>query len=315
MRRYVTTRLLFAIPTVLGALAIVFFIIRAIPGDPVLVMLGESATPAQIAAYRAAKGLDSPILVQLGRTLLDFLHGDFGTSITSNRPVLDIILERLPSTLELAASGVLVALVCGVSLGVVAALTKGSPLDTAILGCSTVFMSMPAFFTGLIIVMVFGVTLKVIPVISLNLQPGQHLLGLLGPAATLGLGTSGGIARTARNAMLRAMGEDYVKTARSKGLSFLEVLFRHELANASIPIVTVVGGMFAGYVGGAVVTESVFSRPGIGKLLVDAINARDYAVIQGTTVFLACFMIAVTLAVDLLYGAIDPRIRLHRAEP
>jgi ABC-type dipeptide/oligopeptide/nickel transport system permease component len=311
MRQYILKRLLFTIPTVFGALIVVFFIIRAIPGDPVVVMLGEAATTERIEMYREAKGYNLPIIVQLGRTILDFLKGDLGESVTSHQPVLDLILARLPSTLELSAVGVFMALVLGVLLGALAAVARGTPIDAAILGLSTLLMSMPSFFKGLIFIMVFAVTLKWVPVISLNLPPEQHFLGLVGPAVTLGLGTAGTIARTARASMLEALGEDFVRTARSKGLPNRTILFRHALRNAFIPVLTVVGGNFAGYLGGAVVTESIFSRPGVGKLLVDAINARDYAVIQGATVFLALLMIFVTLAVDLLYGLVDPRISVH----
>ena len=222
-----------------------------------------------------------------------------------------MILDCLPNTLELTVFGVLLAIVLGVTSGIFAALYRGSIFDMMILSLNTLLMSMPSFFLGLVLIIVFGVQLKLIPVIGLNLAPEQHFAGLIGPVITVGLGSAASIARTTRTSMLKILGNDFIKVCKSKGIAKSAIIIKHALRNALTPIITVVGGTFAAYLGGAVVTETVFARPGIGKLLVDAINARDYTVIQGTAVFLAVFMILVILVTDILYGIFDPRIRVQ----
>ena len=289
MKRYILKRLLFAVPTILGSMMVVFLIIRSIPGDPVAMKFGKSATVQEIEEYRA----------------------EYGYSMANNQPVFDMILDCLPNTLELTVFGVLLAIVLGVTSGIFAALYRGSIFDMMILSLNTLLMSMPSFFLGLVLIIVFGVQLKLIPVIGLNLAPEQHFAGLIGPVITVGLGSAASIARTTRTSMLKILGNDFIKVCKSKGIAKSAIIIKHALRNALTPIITVVGGTFAAYLGGAVVTETVFARPGIGKLLVDAINARDYTVIQGTAVFLAVFMILVILVTDILYGIFDPRIRVQ----
>lgn len=313
MKRYIMKRLLFAIPTILGSMIVVFLIIRSIPGDPVSMKFGKTATVQEIEAYREEHGYNRPMIVQMGDSIISTLQGDLGYSMSSNQPVMKMILDVLPKTLELTLFGVFFAVVLGVISGIFAALYRGGGFDLFILSLNTVLMSMPSFFLGLIMIIVFGVQLKMIPVISLNLPPEQHFLGLIGPVITIGLGSAASIARTTRTAMLKILGNDFIKVCKSKGIAKSAIIFKHALRNALTPIITVVGGTFASYLGGAVVTETVFSRPGIGKLLVDAINARDYTVIQGTAVFLAIFMILVILLTDILYGVFDPRIRVQDA--
>ena len=222
-----------------------------------------------------------------------------------------MILDCLPNKLELTIFGVLLLIVLCVTSGIFAALYRGSIFDMMILSLNTLLMSMPSFFLGLVLIIVFGVQLKLIPVIGLNLAPEQHFAGLIGPVITVGLGSAASIARTTRTSMLKILGNDFIKVCKSKGIAKSAIIIKHALRNALTPIITVVGGTFAAYLGGAVVTETVFARPGIGKLLVDAINARDYTVIQGTAVFLAVFMILVILVTDILYGIFDPRIRVQ----
>lgn len=311
MKRYILKRLLFAIPTILGSMIVVFLIIRSIPGDPVAMKFGKSATVQEIEEYREEHGYNRPMAVQLVDSVFDTLRGDLGYSMANNQPVFGMILDRLPNTLELTIFGVLLAIVLGVTSGIFAALYRGSIFDMAILSLNTLLMSMPSFFLGLILIIVFGVQLKLIPVIGLNLAPEEHFLGLIGPVITVGLGSAASIARTTRTSMLKILGNDFIKVCRSKGIAKSAIILKHALRNALTPIITVVGGTFAAYLGGAVVTETVFARPGIGKLLVDAINARDYTVIQGTAVFLAVFMILVILVTDILYGVFDPRIRVQ----
>ncbi len=311
MKRYILKRLLFAIPTILGSMIVVFLIIRSIPGDPVAMKFGKSATVQEIEEYREEHGYNRPMAVQLVDSVFDTLRGDLGYSMANNQPVFGMILDCLPNTLELTIFGVLLAIVLGVTSGIFAALYRGSIFDMAILSLNTLLMSMPSFFLGLILIIVFGVQLKLIPVIGLNLAPEEHFLGLIGPVITVGLGSAASIARTTRTSMLKILGNDFIKVCRSKGIAKSAIILKHALRNALTPIITVVGGTFAAYLGGAVVTETVFARPGIGKLLVDAINARDYTVIQGTAVFLAVFMILVILVTDILYGVFDPRIRVQ----
>lgn len=313
MKRYIMKRLLFAIPTILGSMIVVFLIIRSIPGDPVSMKFGKTATVQEIEAYREEHGYNRPMIVQMGDSIISTLQGDLGYSMSSNQPVMKMILDVLPKTLELTIFGVFFAVVLGVISGIFAALYRGGGFDLFILSLNTVLMSMPSFFLGLIMIIVFGVQLKMIPVISLNLPPEQHFLGLIGPVITIGLGSAASIARTTRTSMLKILGNDFIKVCKSKGIAKSAIIFKHALRNALTPIITVVGGTFASYLGGAVVTETVFSRPGIGKLLVDAINARDYTMIQGTAVFLAIFMILVILLTDILYGVFDPRIRVQDA--
>lgn len=311
MKRYILKRLLFAIPTILGSMIVVFLIIRSIPGDPVAMKFGKSATVQEIEEYREEHGYNRPMAVQLVDSVFDTLRGDLGYSMANNQPVFGMILDCLPNTLELTIFGVLLAIVLGVTSGIFAALRRGSIFDMAILSLNTILMSMPSFFLGLILIIVFGVQLKLIPVIGLNLAPEEHFLGLIGPVITVGLGSAASIARTTRTSMLKILGNDFIKVCKSKGIAKSAIIMKHALRNALTPIITVVGGTFAAYLGGAVVTETVFARPGIGKLLVDAINARDYTVIQGTAVFLAVFMILVILVTDILYGVFDPRIRVQ----
>lgn len=311
MKRYIIKRLLFAIPTILGSMMVVFLIIRSIPGDPVAMKFGKSATVQEIEEYREEYGYNRPMAVQMVDSIFNTLRGDLGYSMANNQPVLRLILECLPNTLELTVFGVLLAIVLGVTSGIFAALYRGSFFDMMILSVNTILMSMPSFFLGLVIIIVFGVQLKLIPVIGLNLKPEEHILGLIGPMITVGLGSAASIARTTRTSMLKILGNDFIKVCKSKGIAKSAIIVKHALRNALTPIITVVGGTFAAYLGGAVVTETVFARPGIGKLLVDAIGARDYTVIQGTAVFLAVFMILVILITDILYGVFDPRIRLQ----
>lgn len=311
MKRYILKRLLFAIPTILGSMMVVFLIIRSIPGDPVAMKFGKSATVQEIEEYREEYGYNRPMAVQMVDSIFDTLRGDLGYSMANNQPVLSLILDCLPNTLELTIFGVLLAIALGVTSGIFAALYRGSLFDMMILSLNTILMSMPSFFLGLVMIIVFGVHLKLIPVIGLNLAPEEHFLGLIGPVITVGLGSAASIARTTRTSMLKILGNDFIKVCKSKGIAKSAVIVKHALRNALTPIITVVGGTFAAYLGGAVVTETVFARPGIGKLLVDAIGARDYTVIQGTAVFLAVFMILVILITDILYGVFDPRIRVQ----
>ncbi|MGI6684929.1 MAG: ABC transporter permease [Bacillota bacterium] len=309
MRRYIMTRILFALPTMIGVLIVAFLVIRMIPGDPALMYLGESATEEQIVAFQEAKGLNQPLIVQMGIMLKDFAQGDLGDSFTQNRSVMAIIIEKFPNTFELAVAGIIFASFFGILFGVIAALKRGKWADIGIVGISTIFMSMPSFLWALILMMIFGVKLGWIPVISIG--GGAGFRGLIAPALSLGIGGAALFARTTRSSMLEVLGEDFIRTARAKGMTEKIVIFKHALKAAGMPIITIIGFYFASYLAGAIVIETIFARPGIGKMLIDAVYARDYAVVQGTTVFIAGIMVAANLITDIIYGFLDPRVRIQ----
>ncbi|MDL2217199.1 ABC transporter permease [Christensenellaceae bacterium OttesenSCG-928-M15] len=309
MSKYILKRLLFAIPTIIGVFIVVFFVIRLIPGDPATTMLGASATDAQIEVYREKFGLNDSILTQFGRSAKSYLTGDLGESLSLRKPVFDAILERLPNTAELAILGILIGAILAIVFGVIAAVFRGRWPDLALTSLSTLGMSLPTFYIGLWVLMIFARELGVIPVLS-NTEGTTHFQALFGPLFTMVLGETSLLVRTTRSSMLEVLGEDYIRTARAKGLSENVVLFKHALGNALIPIVTVVGYNLATSFGGAIVLETVFTRDGIGKLLIDAINARDYALVQGTTLVIAVLMILINLLTDVVYSLVDPRIRV-----
>ncbi|MDR2649888.1 MAG: ABC transporter permease [Clostridiales bacterium] len=313
MGRYIARRLLIAIPTVIGVFLAVYFIIRLIPGDPAAIMLGAKATDEQIEMFRRQQGLDEPLSVQLGIALRNFMTGDLGVSIVSKRPVMALILERLPRTVELALWGIGLASVTGVILGVTAAVFRGRWPDYLITGASTLGMSLPSFYIALMLLTLFAVQLRWIPVIAVEGPGVSRFKTLFAPVLTMVIGNSALTLRTTRSSILEIMRENFIKTARAKGLDEWAVLFRHALKDAAIPIITVIGYNLAGCFGGAIIIETVFSRPGIGLLLIDAVNARDYAVVQGTSAFISIALIAVNLLTDAVYGLVDPRIRVEAA--
>ena len=277
MKRYILKRLLFAIPTILGVFLVVFFVIRSIPGDAAEVMLGPNATNEQIELYRQRNGLDKPVIVQLGIAFKNLLQGDLGTSLSLYKPVTQVIFERLPSTVELALYGLAFGTLLALLLGVCAAAFRGRWPDITLTTLSTVGMSMPTFYVGLWVLAIFAVKLGIIPVISNLSSDTAHWQTLFGPVLTMTIGECAILMRTTRSSMLEILGEDFIRTARAKGVPERKVLFKHALGNALIPIVTIVGYGLATALGGAIVLESVFARNGIGKLLIDAINAMARA--------------------------------------
>jgi ABC-type dipeptide/oligopeptide/nickel transport system permease component len=313
MLKYTGKRLLAAIPTILGIFVVVFIDIRLIPGDPATSMLGKEATEEQIAVYRRKFGLDDPLPVQLGYALKGFVTGDLGDSLTLREPVLRCILTRLPYTVELAFLGIVCGTLLAVVMGVTAAVHRGKWPDMLLTSVTTFGMSMPSFFIGLWVLMLLAARLKVIPVLS-DVEGIPHWKTLVGPLLTMIVGGSSTLTRTTRSAMLEIFDEDFIRTARAKGVWERAILFRHALGNALIPIVTIMGYGLATSFGGAIVLETVFTRKGIGKLLVDAINSRDYPLVQGTTIFIATMMILVNILTDVVYGLIDPRIRVGGEE-
>ncbi len=305
MLRYVAQRLIQAIPILLGVSIVVFGVLYLLPGDPVSAMLaGSGASAETIAGVRREMGLDQPIVVQYGRFLSRALRGDFGRSFTQRRPVSALIGEQFPRTLELAAASLLIGIVLGFALGIVAAAYHKTWLDTVSTGAALLGISVPQFFLGLVLILIFSYRLGWFPVTG---QGGLARLVL--PATVLGLGSAAFFARLVRTNLLETMRQDYVTTARSKGLPERVVLLRHALRNALIPVITALGLQVGWLLSGAAVTEVVFARPGIGRLLVDAILAQDFPLVQGIILFVTFIYVLVNLLVDIGYAVVDPRIR------
>jgi ABC-type dipeptide/oligopeptide/nickel transport system permease component len=306
MTHYVARRLLQAVPLLLGVATLTFLLLRVLPGDPALTMAGERYDPETLARIRTELGLDQPRLAQFGRFVGGLARGDLGVSFAYREPVTRLILSRFPHTLLLASAAIAIAVGSGVLLGAVAARRPGSLADRAVSVGSLLGVSVPVFTTGLLLAFVFGVALRLLPPSG---SEGWDPRYLVLPALTLSTQSTALIARVTRASLLEVAGKDFVRTARAKGLDERGVFFRHLLANAAIPIVTVVGADFGSYLGGSILTESVFGWPGVGRLTLAAITRRDFPLIQGIVLFMAALFIAVNLAIDCLYAALDPRVR------
>ena len=333
MLRFFVSRLVLLVPTFIGVTIIAFAFIRLLPGDPIMLLAGERGMdPERYAQLREAMGYDRPIVVQYLDYLLGIFQGDFGTSIVTRRPVLDEFLTLFPATIELAFCAIVLATVIGIPLGVLAAVKRGSWVDQTVMGAALVGYSMPIFWWGLLLIILFSGILGWTPVsgrISLlyffppvtgfmlidSLLSGQDgafmsaLSHLILPSIVLATIPLAVIARQTRSAMLEVLGEDYVRTARSKGLSPRRVVGLHALRNAMIPVVTTIGLQVGTMLAGAILTETIFSWPGIGKWMVDSVFRRDYAVVQGGLLLIASIIMLVNLLVDMMYGLINPRIR------
>jgi peptide/nickel transport system permease protein len=305
MGAYILRRLVMVVPVLLGVTLLVFSIAKLTPGDPVHLMLGFTATPEQVALLRSELHLDDPIIVQYGRFLWGILHGDLGVSFRTQFPVLGEILVRLPNTLELTVAATVVAAVMGITIGVIAAQNKGGFVDGLVMVVALGGLSIPTFWLAILLILLFGVRLHWISPVG-----GQGVRDLILPVFCLSVWPTAVLARLTRANVLEIMNEDYVRTARAKGLLERWVMFRHVLRNAWIPLVTYLGLLFADLLGGAVFIENVFARPGIGRYIVGAIINRDFPQVQGTVVFTATGYVLLNLLVDLLYGVIDPRISL-----
>jgi len=301
---YVLRRLLLLIPVLVGVSLISFALLQLVPGDPALILAGEEATEEVLARIRQEYGLNRPLPIQFLAYLRHALHGDLGISIQSRQPVATLLAQRLPFTLKLAFLAILVSATLGVIAGIVAATHRNSSIDIAALLGSLVGISLPIFWLGLLAILVFSVKLRWLP--SGGTGTIAHLLL---PALVLGAASSAVIARTTRASMLEVLRQDYVRTARAKGVSDRLVVYRHALGNAMIPILTVFGLEFGYNLGGAVLTETVFSLPGVGRLIVEGIFARDYPVVQGALLVVATTFVLVNLVTDVAYAFFDPRIR------
>ncbi len=293
-----------ALPVLLGVSVVVFAAIRLIPGDPAQLMAGQAATQEVVAEIRQSLGLDQPLPVQYLYFLRNALRGDLGRSLFNGVPVVEELGQRFPRTVRLALASMLVASLIGIPAGILAATRRQSWTDTAVMAAALVGVSMPVFWLGLNLILVFSVRLAWFPVFGH--ETWRHLVL---PSVTLGTASAAIVARMTRSAMLEVLGQDYVRTARAKGLAERVVVNRHALRNALIPVVTILGLQLGTLLSGAVLTETVFAWPGIGRLLVEAVLARDYPVIQGTTLLIATTFVVLNVAVDVLYGLLDPRIR------
>jgi ABC-type dipeptide/oligopeptide/nickel transport system permease component len=303
MFAYVVRRLVGLVPMLLGVSVAVFLVLYSIPGDPAQMAAGPDATEEDIAQIRENYGLDRPAHEQYFVYLSNLLQGDLGFSFRTQRPVAEEIARTLPATIELAAAAMAIALLLGVPIGVVAALRPGTWLDTTFTALAVFGISMPGFFFGLLLMLLFAAQLGWLP------PTGRGgLAHLVMPAVTLGLPYVASYARITRSNMLDVLGEDYVRTARAKGLPRRTVVYRHALVNAAIPLVTLLGIYFGRLLGGAVIVETIFAWPGMGRYMIEAIAQRDIYVVQGTILVFALSIVLVNLAVDILYGLIDPRI-------
>jgi len=304
--RFVVKRALLAIPVLLGVSFLVFLILHLAPGDPTVLMLGTEWTPQDAARLRAELGLDKPLLAQYVDWLGRVLHGNLGNQYTTRQPVLGAIIERLPTTLTLALGSMVVAIGLGIPIGMITAWTRRSWIDSAMRVLALIGISMPVFWLGIVLIIVFAVTLRWLPPGGGMGQYGIRAMVL--PCAALGTSFAALLMRMTRSSVLETIGQDYVRTARAKGARESRVLVRHVLRNAAIPVITVVGVQLGSLLSGAVLTETIFSLPGVGRLMYTSIGSRDYPTLQGTILFVATGFVLANLLVDILYAVLDPRV-------
>lgn len=311
MGKYIIRRLFDLLPTVFVVAVIVFVITRLIPGNPAAVMLGPTASVEDIANLTAKLGLDQPLYKQFIDYLFGLLQGDFGTSLSYNQPVTQLILERFPNTVILALAALIIALLIGIPAGMISAARQNSPLDYSVMLVSLLGVSMPIFWLGVMLVLFFSVNLGWFPATGMgSLDDGwiSYIKHLVLPSITLATIPMATFARITRSSMLEVISQEYIKTARAKGVAEFWVISKHVLKNALTPILTVLGMQISMLLGGAVLTETIFSWPGMGRLIVDAIDKRDFVVVQGTVLFIAIIFVLVNLLVDILYKVVNPRV-------
>jgi len=301
---YIMKRCLMVIPVILGVILLIFIILQASPGDPARMILGEAASNEQVEALRIELGLNDPIAVQLGRYLLNLVQGDFGTSYVSKTPVLQEVLTRFPTTLLLATLSVVFMVILGIPIGIISAVKQYSWVDNISTTIALIGVSMPTFWTGMLMVMLFSLYLGWLPASGFY-GPKYWLM----PALSIGIANAATMTRLTRSSMLEVIRQDYIRTARAKGQSERKVILNHAFKNSLLPVITMIGIQLGIALGGAMVTESVFSIPGLGSYMLSAIKTRDYPVIQGGVILIATSFCIVNLIVDILYAFIDPRIK------
>ncbi len=309
MHKYILKRLLMLIPVILGVTFIVFFILNLSPGDPAAMILGEQATAEALEMKREELGLNDPLLVRYFNYMKDLLRGDMGVSYRNSISVWEQVIDRFPNTVVLAIAGILVALLIGIPLGILSAKKQNTLIDNISMVLSLIGVSMPNFWFGLLVVMLFALKLGWLPSQGMGEGFVPLLRSLILPALTLGTGSAGTIARMTRSSMLEVIRQDYISTARAKGVDERTVTYQHMLRNALIPIITAVGLQFGSLLGGAMLTETVFSWPGLGRLMVENIKSKDIPMVLGCVVFLATMFTIVNLVVDIIYAFVDPRIK------
>ena len=304
MLKFTMKRLVYLVLVLVGVSFLVFLLLYMTPGDPVRMMLGESATPEAQAELRLELGLDDPFLVQYGRYIKNIVvHQDLGTSYSTRRPVLDEIMTVFPNTVKLATAALIIAVILGTFLGIVSAVRQNSLLDNAVMVLALIGTSAPIFWIGILMIILFSVNLGWLPPSGFG-----SFKQLIMPALALGMQSTAVVARMTRSSMLEVIRQDFVKTARAKGQKESVVIMKHVFRNALIPVITVVGLQFGTLLGGAMLTEVVFSIPGVGRLMIEAIKQRDFPIVQGSVLFVAACFSLVNLAVDLLYAVVDPKV-------
>ncbi|WP_408008484.1 ABC transporter permease [Pseudalkalibacillus sp. A8] len=311
MGKYIIRRIFDLLPTIFVVAVIVFIITRMIPGDPAAVMLGPQASVEDIEALREELGLNAPLYTQFLQYISNLATGDFGVSLTYNEPIVHLILDRFPNTLVLAVSALIIAFMIGVPAGIISASKQNSLLDYSVMLISLIGVSMPIFWLGVMLVLYFSVNLGWFPATGMGtLEDGfiPYIKHLILPSITLATIPMATFARITRSSMLEVISQDYIKTARSKGLSEFWVICKHAFKNALTPLLTVLGMQISMMLGGAVLTETIFSWPGMGRLIVDAIDKRDFVVVQGTVLFIAVIFVLVNLLVDIMYKVVNPRV-------
>ncbi|HEX8969879.1 MAG TPA: ABC transporter permease [Chloroflexota bacterium] len=313
MVAYIVRRLIEAVPVVFLATLVIFLGLRLLPGDPALVLAGQDATPETLAAIRQANGLDQPLPVQYVIWMRNVIRGDLGVSFFTRAPVSQLIAQRAPATFELGIAGMLLTVLLGVPTGIVAAISTHRPPDWIVSAFNGLAVAVPGFWLGILAILLFSLVLGWLPPGGrgdLARDPVLEMKFLLLPAVTLALPGAAALSRLVKASMLEVLGDDYVRTARAKGVTQAGVIWGHALRNALVPVATVLGLQFGRLLGGAVITESVFSWPGVGRLIRDSIGNRDYAVVQACLLLLVMLFIVINLFTDMVYGVLDPRIRL-----
>lgn len=312
MLKYIVGRLMALVPILFGVSVVAFLLVKLIPGDPVQAMLGLEATPEAIRTLRHQYGFDRPLYEQFGRWLWRVLQGDLGNSVQTHLPVARMIADAIGPTAQLSIAGLLVSLIIAIPAGVLSATRKNSLVDLVASFSALGGLSLPSFWLGILLILFFSVTLQILPssgTVSIVTDPLQALRHLILPTATLGTALAAATMRMTRASMLETLRQDYLRTATAKGLPQHTVIYKHGLRNALLPVITLVGIQMGQLLGGVVVTETVFALPGLGKLTVDAIFARDYPIVQGTVLLMGALFVLINLVTDLLYCVLDPRIR------
>jgi peptide/nickel transport system permease protein len=305
MLKYIVKRVLLIVPVIIGLTLFIYLVLSLSPGDPVTLIMGQDATQEQLQVKRVELGMDKPVLVQYFNYMKTILHGDFGTSWVSGKPVMIEFQQRAPHTLLLAIVTLIITVIIGIPFGVLAAAQQNKPIDSATLVFALIFSSIPAFWLGMLIQILFALKLHLFP--AMGIGSIRHIIL---PALTLSMVNLASQVRMTRSSMLDVINQDYIRTARAKGAGEFRIILRHVMRNGSLPVITSLGIAFANAFGGAVVTEAVFSIPGIGSYMINGAKTRDIPIVMGIIIFVAIFVALVNLLVDLIYAFVDPRVRL-----